>query len=90
MTTGSASSATVSAGQTASYSVAVAPSGGFAQTVALSCGGAPALSTCAVSLNSILISGTAATTVMVTVTTVSRGSVLPFGTDAPTGANYRP
>jgi hypothetical protein len=28
--------------------------------------------------------------VMVTVTTVSRGSVLPFGTDAPTGANYRP
>jgi hypothetical protein len=89
VTPGSASSATVSPGQTANYSIAVAPAGGFAQSVALSCNGGPAQSTCSVTPNMISLSGTAAKTAMVTVTTAAQGSLLPFGTDRPAGMKYR-
>ncbi len=44
--TSSSSTATVSPGQTASYAVALAPAGGFEETVSLTCVGAPAQSTC--------------------------------------------
>jgi hypothetical protein len=82
MTPGSASSATVSPGQTASYSIAIAPAGGFAQSVALSCGGGPVQSTCAVTPNTIALGGKSAIAAMVTVTTVAsaHGQVLPRGT----------
>jgi ASPM-SPD-2-Hydin domain-containing protein/galactose oxidase-like protein len=85
MTPGSASSATVTPGQSASYSIAIAPAGGFAQTVALSCSGGPAQSTCTVSPNSIALGGKSATTAMVTVTTMAsaQGPVLPRGTGWP-------
>jgi hypothetical protein len=85
MTAGSASSATVSPGQTANYSLAVAPMGGFAASVSLSCSGGPAQSTCGVSPNTIALSGAAAMTAMVTVTTVAagQGPVLPYGTGWP-------
>jgi FG-GAP-like repeat/Abnormal spindle-like microcephaly-assoc'd, ASPM-SPD-2-Hydin len=84
-----ASSATVSAGQTASYSIALAPVGGFAQSVALTCGGGPAASTCSVSPSAISLSGAAAKTAMVTVTTVSQGLTLPFGSGWPTVTRFR-
>jgi hypothetical protein len=87
MAPGSASSATVSPGQTASYSIAIAPAGGFTQSVALSCGGAPAQSTCSVTPKMISLSGTTAQTAMVMVTTAAHGSVLPVG---PTSMTYRP
>jgi hypothetical protein len=92
VTPGSASSATVSAGQTANYSVAVAPTGGFAQSVALTCSGAPAQSTCAVSPSTIALSGTAAKTAMVTVTTAAaaQAPVLPFGTGGMTKYRQTP
>jgi hypothetical protein len=85
MALGSATSATVSPGQTASYSIAVAPAGGFAQSVALSCGGGPTQSTCTVSPSSIALSAKSAMTAMVTVTTVAsaQGPVLPYGTGWP-------
>jgi hypothetical protein len=67
-------SATVAAGQTANYTVAVLPAGGFNQTVTLACTGGPALSTCAVTPSSVALNGTAATNVAVSVTTVA---VLP-------------
>ena len=89
MTPGSASSATVTAGQTASYSIAVAPAGGFAQSVALSCSGGPAGSTCAVSPSTIALSGGAAQTAMVTVTTAAHGWVLPFEGGWQRGLRYR-
>ena len=89
MTPGAAASATVTAGQTASYSIAVAPAGGFAQSVALSCSGGPAGSTCAVSPSMIALSGGAAQTAMVTVTTVARGSVLPIESDWPRSNYFR-
>jgi hypothetical protein len=89
MAPSSAASATVTAGQTANYSIAVAPAGGFAQSVALSCSGGPAGSTCAVSPSTIALSGAAAQTATVTVTTVARGWVLPFESGWPRSPIYR-
>jgi hypothetical protein len=74
MTPGSASSATITAGQTATYSIAVAPAGGFAQSVSLTCGGGPTGSTCSVSPGTLALSGSAAQTAKVTVTTTAQGS----------------
>jgi hypothetical protein len=64
-------SATVAAGQTANYTVAVSPAGGFNQTVTLTCTGGPALSTCAVTPNLVPLNGTVATNVAVSVTTMA-------------------
>jgi Abnormal spindle-like microcephaly-assoc'd, ASPM-SPD-2-Hydin/Galactose oxidase, central domain/Kelch motif len=89
MTPGSAASATVTAGQSASYSIAVAPAGGFAANVALSCSGGPAGSACAVSPSTIALSGAAAQTAMVTVTTAAHGWLLPFRGGWPRDARYR-
>ena len=75
MSAGSSSSATISAGQTANYSISLAPAGGFAQTVALTCSGGPTGSNCAVSPSTIALSGTAAQTVKVTVTTPAQGAI---------------
>jgi Kelch motif len=80
------SSATVSAGQTATYSLAVAPGGGFAQSVNLSCSGGPTMSTCSVSPSSVALNGTASKTATVTVATSSQGlSPTPFDS----GGNVR-
>jgi peptidoglycan/LPS O-acetylase OafA/YrhL len=49
----------------------VAPSGGFNQSVAFACIGAPAQSTCAVSPNTVALNGSTAATVSVTVTTAA-------------------
>jgi len=56
---------TVSAGQTATYSVSVSSGGGFNQTVSFSCTGAPSLSTCSVSPGSATLSGSSATSLMI-------------------------
>jgi hypothetical protein len=64
-------STTVTAGQTANYTVAVSPAGGFNQTVALTCTGGPALSTCAVTPSSVPLNGTVAANVAVSVTTMA-------------------
>ncbi len=79
----SSSSTTVTAGQTASYLVSVAPQGGFNQSVALTCSGAPALSTCSVSPGAVTLNGTASTNVTVTVTTTAGTSTLPWAKKLP-------
>lgn len=78
------STATVSPGQTASYTLSLAPAGGFKQTVSLTCTGAPSQSTCTVP-SSVTLDGSAATSVTVTVTTtaasaglIQPGSFLPL------------
>lgn len=78
----SQTTATVSPGQSASYKVAVAPGGGFNQTVTLSCSGAPAQSTCSVSPSSVKLSGSAATAT-VTVTTAGSSAGLTLPIDSP-------
>jgi hypothetical protein len=64
-------STTVTAGQPANYTVAVSPAGGFNQTVALTCTGGPAISTCAVTPSSVPLNGTVAANVAVSVTTMA-------------------
>jgi hypothetical protein len=75
MTPGSASSATISAGQAANYSISLAPAGGFAQSVALTCSGGPVGSNCSVSPGSVSLSGSAPQSVKVTVTTPAAASI---------------
>jgi hypothetical protein len=72
----SSSSQTISPGQTASYSLTLAPEGGFNQTVQFSCAGAPAMSTCAVSPSSATLNGSTLQPVTVTVTTAGSSASL--------------
>ncbi|MHB8654477.1 MAG: NHL domain-containing protein [Terriglobia bacterium] len=65
----SPSTATVTAGQTATYTVTVQPVGGFSQTVALTCSGAPIEATCSVSPASVTLDGINSASVHVMVTT---------------------
>jgi len=64
--------ASVTPGQTANYTVEVAPDGGFNQTVALNCSGAPPQSACSLSSSSVALHGS--TPVSVTVTATTAGS----------------
>jgi photosystem II stability/assembly factor-like uncharacterized protein len=75
---GSSSSATVSPGQIASYTLSLSPLGGFNQSVSLSCTGAPAEATCSVSPASATLDGSDSQTLTVTVATTA-ASLLPPG-----------
>jgi hypothetical protein len=72
----SSSTATIAAGQIANYTIAVNPLGGFNQTVALSCNGAPAQSSCSLSTNSVKLNGSSSTNIKVTVTTAGNSAGL--------------
>jgi len=76
MAASSSSSATVAPGQTATYTVALTPGGGFNQTVSLSCSGAPAKSTCSLSSSSLVLNGSSPTPVTVTVMTAGTSASL--------------
>ena len=73
-------SLTVVPGQTAIFTVDLAPVNGFAQSVSLSCTGAPALATCTVSPNPIALDGSTTVQAKVTATTTAATSFLqsPF------------
>jgi Beta-propeller repeat len=70
-------SATVTAGQSASYTLSVAPLGGFNQAVSLACSGAPRGANCMVSPSSVTPNGTSATSATVTVSTMARSVLVP-------------
>ena len=82
----SSGSATVSAGQSATYTLSVSPSGGFAKSVSLSCTGAPAQSTCSISPSTISLNGSTATKATVTVSTTGSGLILPLAMSGPSNA----
>ena len=63
--------ASVAPGQTANYTIAITPYGGFNQTVTLSCSGAPAQSACSLSSSSVALNGSTPASVTVTVTTAA-------------------
>lgn len=69
--TSQSGNSSISQGQTATYTLSVAPSGGFNQPVSLTCTGAPSLSTCSVSPTSVQLNGTSPTAVTVSVTTTA-------------------
>lgn len=78
LASGSSSSATVTAGGTASYTLSVSPQGGFNQTINLSCAGAPTAATCTPSPASPTLDGTNSQNVTVNVTTTARGMLPPL------------
>jgi hypothetical protein len=69
-------SATITAGQSATFSMTVSAAGGFNQSVALSCTGAPSGSACTISPSSINPNGSTATA-QVTVSSTARSASLP-------------
>jgi hypothetical protein len=73
-------SISIAAGQTASFTVDVSSISGFAQSVALSCSGAPTASTCSVSPTSVSLSANGKATATVTVATKAR-TLLPPAAD---------
>jgi len=73
----SPSSATITAGQTATFSLTVAPVGGFNQAVTLTCSGAPTGSTCSISPGTVT-PGASGATAQVTVSSTAHGTALPF------------
>jgi len=73
----SPAASTISAGQSATYTVSLTPSGGFNQTVTLTCGGVPSASTCAITPPTITLDGTNPVTATVVVQTTARAAA-PF------------
>jgi hypothetical protein len=82
---GASATATVSAGNSATYNLQVTPISGFTGTIALSCTGAPAESTCTPSQASATLNGNTATTFSVEVTTT-----VPSTASAGVGGRWRP
>jgi hypothetical protein len=80
---GSTTSATITAGLTASYNLSLAGTSGFSGSVSLACSGAPLRSTCTMSPNSVQLSGTTPANATVMVTTTANGLVLPIGRPLP-------
>src|SRR2546425_1201752 len=73
----SPASATVTAGQSASYTLTVAPLGGFDQAVSLGCSGTPSKATCSITPSYVTPDGTNVVTAAVTVPTSARSTVSP-------------
>jgi len=71
------SAVSIAAGESASYSSSVTPVGGFKGTVTLSCGGAPAASTCSISPSQVTLDGSDPAVASVTLTTASRSFFPP-------------
>jgi hypothetical protein len=72
------SSATITAGQSANFTVSAAPVDGFNQTVTLSCTGAPTATMCTVSPSSVTLDGKNAATATVTLTTTAHSFSPPL------------
>jgi hypothetical protein len=70
-------SSTVAAGQSASFTLTVASSGGFNQPVALTCTGAPAGAMCSVSPGSVNPNGSTVTA-QVSISSTARGAAAPL------------
>jgi hypothetical protein len=80
--------ATVTPGQTASYTVTLTPEDGLDQAISLACSGAPSEAACGLSSSSVTSAG--ATSIKVTVTTAAPSSVVPFSRSLPPlGGNLR-
>ena len=74
----SPASATISAGQSATYTLTVSPLGGFTGDVSLSCSGEPQAATCSISPTSVTLDGTNVSTADVTVATTASSTVFPL------------
>jgi Abnormal spindle-like microcephaly-assoc'd, ASPM-SPD-2-Hydin len=75
----SPSSATVTAGQSATFTLTVTPAGGFNLPVTFSCSDLPGAASCSFSQNPVTLDGTNAAMVTVTVSTTARALTVPGG-----------
>jgi hypothetical protein len=82
----STTSATVTAGQTASYTLRLASEGGFSGAVSLTCTGAPATATCSLTPSSVTLTGSGAAPISVRVTTTARSMAPSAGRRLPPGS----
>ena len=82
------SSATVAAGQTASYMLSLASQGGFSGAVSLTCTGAPSAATCSVTPGSVSLAASASTPITVSVTTTARSLVSANRLSTPTRSDW--
>ncbi len=80
---GRLTSATVSAGQSATFNLQVNPLSGFTGSVSISCSGAPAQAICTPSVSSVKVSGASSVPFSISVTTTARGLL-------PSSPNNRP
>jgi hypothetical protein len=71
------SSATMAAGERATYALGLTPSNGFSGSVSLACSGAPQAATCSISPAAVTLSGATAAAATVTVTTTARAQAFP-------------
>jgi Subtilase family len=71
------SSASITAGESASYTASVTPVGGFKGSVTLSCSGAPTASTCSISPSQVTLDGSDPAIASVTLTTAARSFFPP-------------
>ena len=74
---GGSTSASVTAGQSATYNLQVSPVSGFNGTVSLSCSGAPSMANCTLSPASVTPNGTVASAFTATVTTTAPSMIVP-------------
>jgi Domain of unknown function (DUF1929)/Legume lectin domain/PKD domain len=77
-----ATSATVTAGQTAQYTLQLTPGANFSGSVTMACSGAPATTACTVANPIQLTAGTPATSTVM-VTTTARSLLLPYSNRRP-------
>jgi Abnormal spindle-like microcephaly-assoc'd, ASPM-SPD-2-Hydin/Cep192 domain 4 len=87
---GTSSTATVTPGESATYTISLNPLGGFSQMVTLTCMGAPSLATCSASPSSVTLNGTTAGTATITVTTTAATILPPKTPPEPRGWDYPP
>ncbi|HUE42276.1 MAG TPA: FG-GAP-like repeat-containing protein [Candidatus Sulfotelmatobacter sp.] len=86
---GSGGSATVTAGATATYPISLVGGAGFSGTVALTCSGAPANSTCSISPSSLAAAGVTPALATVSVTTTARSALFVPNRDQPENMPWR-
>ncbi len=86
---GSSLSASVSPGQSATYTLSVSAQGGMNQNVSFTCTGAPSESTCTVLPNSVTLGGTP-TNITVTLTTTAPSASPPHSRPLPPVSPFSP
>jgi Beta-propeller repeat/Cep192 domain 4/Abnormal spindle-like microcephaly-assoc'd, ASPM-SPD-2-Hydin/HYDIN/CFA65/VesB-like, Ig-like domain len=72
-------SATVTAGQSATFTLTITPAAGFNQPVSIDCSGSAQATTCAASPSKVTLDGTNPATVQISVSTTSRSGASPLG-----------
>jgi hypothetical protein len=77
VSSGSPTSKSINAGQTATYALIIDPISGFKGSLTLACSGAPSLGTCAASPGSVALDGTTPANVTVAVTTTAPSASAP-------------